>query len=109
MAKSFEEILVDIERIRLDRASRLPDERAAIDAIFDAYQRLKELGWSDSVYCPKDGSLFDTISMGSTGIHACTYRGEWPDGYFMVQDGGDIYPTGLTGAPTMFRARKAKV
>jgi hypothetical protein len=71
----------------------MPDEQAAISALFDAWQRLKELGWNDPQYCPKDGSSFKVIEMGSTGIFDCHYQGTWPDGLYMVSDDCDIYPT----------------
>ena len=59
-----------------DRAERMPDERSAILAMQSAYTRLEELGWSDAIYCPKDGSHFQAIEAGSTGIHDCSYLGE---------------------------------
>ncbi len=78
------------------RAERMPDEQAAINALWDAHQRLMELGWKEPQYCPKDGTSFKVIELGSTGIFDCYYQGEWPDGLYMVSDDRDIYPT-LTG------------
>jgi hypothetical protein len=75
------------------RQERMPDEKASIDALFDAWQRLKEFGWNDACYCPKDGSRFKVIELGSTGIFDCYYHGEWPDGMYMVSDDRDVYPT----------------
>ncbi|QPF81706.1 hypothetical protein IC762_12480 [Bradyrhizobium genosp. L] len=75
------------------RAEQMPDEKAAIAALWDAHQRLRELGWREPQYCPKDGSDFKVIELGSTGIFDCYYQGKWPDGLYMVSDGGDIYPT----------------
>jgi hypothetical protein len=75
------------------RAERMPDEKAAIDALFEAWQRLKELGWHEPQYCPKDGTSFKVIELGSTGIFDCHYHGEWPDGLYMVSDEHDVYPT----------------
>ena len=76
-----------------ERAERMPDERAAISALWDAYQRLKELGWKEPQYCPKDGTNFKVIELGSTGIFDCYYHGEWPKGLYMVSDEHDCYPT----------------
>ncbi len=75
------------------RAERMPDEHAAIRALWDAHQRLKEMGWKEPCYCPKDGTRFKVIELGSTGIFDCHYQGEWKDGLYMVSDGHDLYPT----------------
>ena len=94
-------IMADIERIYAERTCRMPDERSAIDAMFDAWIRLKELGWREAQYCPKDGSVFDVIEPGSTGIHPCSYAGEWPSGHFMVGAGDDYG----SGRPILFKLR----
>lgn len=75
------------------RAERMPDEQAAIRALHDAHTRLKELGWKEPQYCPKDGTRFKVIELGSTGIFDCYYQGEWADGLYMVSDDRDVYPT----------------
>lgn len=75
------------------RAEQMPDEKAAIDALWNAHQRLKEIGWGEAQYCPKDGSKFKVIELGSTGIFDCYYQGKWPDGLYMVMDEYDCYPT----------------
>lgn len=69
-----------IEQRTAERAAKLPDQKTAIGAMFEAYDRLRELGWQEIIYSPKDGSWFDVIEPGSTGIHRCHYVGEWPDG-----------------------------
>lgn len=79
------------EMEREDRATRMPDERAAINAMFQAWYRLKELGWKEAIYCPKDGTPFDIIEAGSTGIFPAFYSGEWPDGYIISHDEHDSY------------------
>ena len=96
---------------RAKRASDMPDEKAALRTLADAVERLKELGWRDAIYCPKDGSMFDAIEAGSTGIHRCYYAGEWPKGSWWVVD-GDTWPS----RPILYRldpeaeaARKAKM
>ena len=78
----------------------MPTERAAIDALWHAYQRLKELGWREAMYCPKDGSTFNAIEAGSTGIHICHYDGKWPTGHWWLHDhDGDLSPS----RPIMFK------
>lgn len=86
------------ERSRKDRAERMPDEQSAIKAMWDAFDRLRELGWREAIYCPKDGSHFQVIEPGSTGIHDCNYTGKWPDGSWWVYD-GDVWPA----RPVLFR------
>jgi len=80
------------EAAKADREKRMPDEKAALHALMEAHTRLKELGWRDAIYCPKDGSHFQAIEAGSTGVHDCNYQGEWPKGTWWVYD-GDIWPS----------------
>jgi hypothetical protein len=84
------------------RIEQMPDEQSAIHALFSAYLRLKELGWKDAIYCPKDGTLFDVLEAGSTGIHRCRYDGEWPTGHWWIVGDDDLYPS----LPVLFRADK---
>ena len=82
------------------RIALMPDEKAAISMLFDAFQRLKELGWAEAEYCPKDGSTFDVIEAGSTGIHRAHYAGVWPNGCWWIADQGDLWPC----RPVLYRA-----
>lgn len=75
------------------RAKEMPDERAALLALQSAHTRLTELGWRDAMYCPKDGTHFQAIEAGSTGIHDCSYEGEWAKGSFWVYGDGDVWPS----------------
>jgi hypothetical protein len=88
-------ILANIEAEDKRRKEAMPDERSAINALFDAHQRLKELGWQDAIYCPKDGTTFNVLEAGSTGIHTAHYTGEWPTGSWWVHDHeyGDLSPS----------------
>jgi hypothetical protein len=95
------EILARIEKEESDRVKKMPDEKTAISQLFEAVTRLKELGWNDAIYCPKDGSVFSAIEHGSTGIHECNYTGEWPTGRWTVYD-GDAWPS----RPILWRPRK---
>lgn len=79
-------------RAHEDRVARMPDEKSALQAMMDAYTRLRDMGWDDATYCPKDGSHFQAIEVGSTGIHDCNYTGEWPKGHWWVYD-GDVWPS----------------
>lgn len=76
-----------------DRAARMPDDKAALNVMFDGWQRLKELGWREAAHCPKDGSTFEVIESGSTGIFRCHYQGEWPGGSYWIADNNDLWPS----------------
>lgn len=92
-ASEAETLLAEIEEADRRRAEMMPDEQSALRMMFEAWQRLKELGWSEAIYCPKDGSEFDAIEAGSTGVHRCHYEGEWPDGTWWIADHGELWPS----------------
>jgi hypothetical protein len=98
---NFDQVLAAFEDEQQSRAKRMPAEKDALHVMFDAYQRLKELGWKEAIYCPKDGTVFDAIEAGSTGIFDCYYEGEWPKGYWWILDGGDVWPS----QPILFRLK----
>lgn len=83
------------------RAEDMPAEQDALRVMCDAYRRLEQLGWRNAVYCPKDGSIFDAIEAGSTGIHDCFYMGEWPSGSWKIVDEGDVWPS----RPILFKPK----
>jgi hypothetical protein len=97
-----EQLFRDIQRREQDRAEKMSDTKAALRQMFEAYQRLRDLGWNDAIYCPKDGTTFDSISAGSTGVHDCFYRGEWPKGGWWGAEAGDIWPS----SPILFKLKK---
>jgi len=96
-----ERIMGQIRKADKKRKKLMPTEQDAIKLMNQAYIRLKEFGWKDAIYCPKDGSAFDVIENGSTGVHNCHYEGEWPSGYWWVSDGRDLYPS----RPCLFRIK----
>lgn len=111
-AEECQAIFEAADAAKAKRAADMPDEKAALRAMHDAFTRLRELGWREAAYCPKDGSMFDCIEAGSTGIHRGYYSGEWPTGSWTVADEHDSYPS----RPILFRldpeaeaARKAKM
>lgn len=87
------------QRCHEDRVARMPDEKTALQHLHDAYTRLRDMGWRDAIYCPKDGSTFEIIEVGSTGIHRAHYSGEWPTGSWWAEDAGDLWPS----RPALFR------
>lgn len=99
-ADQAREMVERVDHQRRERAERLPDEQSALHAMFEAYDRLRELGWREAIYCPKDGTAFQVIEAGSTGIFECRYYGEWPTGHWLVSDAGDLWPS----RPILFRS-----
>jgi hypothetical protein len=102
-ADEFARLEAAIEREDSAQAARMPDEKAALEQMFDAFDRLKKLGWKEAIYCPKDGSSFDMIEAGSTGIHSGHYAGDWPKGSWWCEAEGDLWPS----RPILFRLRSA--
>lgn len=94
-----EAIMTSAEEERKRREKLMPDESSARKMLFDAYLRLKDFGWNDAIYCPKDGSLFDAIEAGSNGVHQCYYSGEWPTGSWWINSDYDTWPS----RPVLFR------
>ena len=83
------------------RAKAMPTEKEALIVMFDAYTRLKELGFKEAMYCPKDGSIFEAIEAGSTGIGQCMYDGDWPKGHYWMLEAGDMWPS----SPILYRRK----
>ena len=92
-------ISAQCDAAKAKRATDMPTEKDALKAMHEAWQRLTELGWREAEYCPKDGSSFDVIEAGSTGIFRASYQGDWPKGTWWLEDGGDIY----LSRPILFR------
>jgi hypothetical protein len=91
-------LLEGLDRAKKARAAKMPTEQDAIHALWEAFQRLREMGWREACYCPKDGSEFVIIQAGSTGIFEAHYLGEWPDGYIISHDEHDSYVSRPGGA-----------
>jgi hypothetical protein len=85
-------------------AEQMLDEATALKVLTDAFHRLKKLGWNDAIYCPKDGSSFDVIEAGSSGIHSAHYEGEWPRGTWWIANAGDLWPS----RPILYRVTEAE-
>lgn len=103
-AEQAAEIMAQCEARDARMKAEMPDESAALSRMFDGYDRLRQLGWRDAIYCPKDGTIFEVIEAGSTGIHICHYEGEWPKGTWWVHGDGDLWPS----RPILFRLKGAK-
>lgn len=88
------------------RAQSMPTEKDAIRAMYEAWTRLKELGWREGEYMPKDGKRYAGIQSGSTGIHAFTARPLEAGGTMYEVYDGDIWPTRTP--PVVFRPWKTE-
>lgn len=88
-----DEIWKRVEEANAKRAADMPTEQDALRAMVEAHHRLKELGWNDAIYCPKDGTQFLAIEPGSGGVHECHYSGEWPTGGWWIAEAGDLWPS----------------
>lgn len=80
------------------RRDQMPDSMAAISTLHDAITRLRDEGWREGIYCPKDGSEFAVIEFGSTGIFSGVYMGQWPKGY-VIMGGCSTDPHGILWKP----------
>lgn len=74
------------ERTDAEREAAMPDTQAALHHASVGKERLRKLGWSEGIYCPKDGTKFALVEWGSTGVHAGHYMGKWPDGHIYCCD-----------------------
>jgi hypothetical protein len=93
------ELMKSANEAKEQRAKDMPDEAAALQVMMSAFTRLKELGWRDGTYAPRNNVLFDAIEVGSTGIHECVRR---PQGDFWIAANGDLWPS----RPILYRLRK---
>lgn len=93
-----------IEANNRKRVKAMPTERAALEQFHSAYVRLKELGWRDIHYCPKDGRTFQVIEVGSTGVHVAHYESDGHIGTFWIHAEGDLWPS----KPSLYRPLPAE-
>ncbi|KQZ49765.1 hypothetical protein ASD54_12575 [Rhizobium sp. Root149] len=68
-------LLAACEQAQQERMARLPDTASCLSALCDADSRMRELGWRNGRYCPRDGSPFAVCQVGSTGMWA----GHWSE------------------------------
>jgi hypothetical protein len=66
-ADEAESLWQAMEKRQADRATRMPDTKSALAELNSAHDRLRELGWHDSRYAPRE-ARFAVCEIGSTGI-----------------------------------------
>lgn len=79
-------------------AEDMPGTSDAIQAMQRGRSRLRDLGWREAQYCPKDRTPFAVIEYGSTGIFEAWYEGDWPDGRIYCCD-YSTHPHGMLFKP----------
>jgi hypothetical protein len=89
------------EQARKKTEADYPDEQTTLREMCRAHHRMKDFGWREGIYRPKDGSEFEIIEAGSTGIFRCRYDDHWPDGMWLTFAEGEVYPS--SRPPLMFR------
>ena len=100
MKISLQEVIEQANRTRSERAELMPTEKDAMLVVWAGIQRLRDLGWKDAIYCPKENghrSLF--WEAGCVGSAPGYYHGEWPNGTWFMEDAGDLWPS----RPTLYR------
>lgn len=86
------------EEAEAKSAADMPETNDAIQVMQRGRSRLRDLGWREAQYCPKDGTPFAVIEYGSTGIFEAWYNGDWPDGRIYCCD-YFIHPHGMLFKP----------
>lgn len=70
--------------------------------INDLMLAIKQDGWRDIIYCPKDGTEFLAWSPEYKTPFICKYMGNWPNGSWWAFCSGDMWPA----LPILFKEIK---
>ena len=89
------EIMAQIDAAQLSRQDRYPTVQTCLDEAAQIMQRLKDMGWRDICYAPKDGTYFKAICFGATQPQTCCYIGK----SIFAASGGDWWPE----TPVLFK------
>lgn len=74
-----ETLFASIQATIAKRAADMPTEENAMAAMQGAFDRLKDLGWKEAMYCPKDGTLLDARRRRSVALPACAVQAHGPE------------------------------
>ena len=81
------------ESAEKERAELEPFAHPAMADISRLTSELRNAGWNDIAYCPKDGTVFLAWSPINGPLpYRCSYDGEWPNGSWWACTCGDIWP-----------------
>ena len=73
-----DEIMRGIEDSDRRRIELMPTEQDAVRMMCDAFHRLKQLGWRETMYGPTNHTV-QLIENGSSGIHKGSRWHDWPE------------------------------
>lgn len=113
--READEILARADAAEAYRAALMPTEKEAAGMLFQAYLRLKELGWRPTCHGPTN-EIVQLIEPGSSGLHQGVRFNPWPETTWWIdgdapsqailfkplapiQDGTDRTTTGSIGQP----------
>jgi hypothetical protein len=88
-----DKLLANAKAEKEKRAADMPTEKDAVNALWSAHYRLKELGWNDPRFAhelKKEGLEAQLIELGSSGIHVGSYH---------KTNGRDVWWSGEEGYP----------
>ena len=87
-------IFAAVDAAKAKRAADMPTEEDAVRAMWSAFQRLRELGWTETTYRSSESRGSQRlIEPGSSDIHVGHYSGEWPTGSWWIEEAGDLWPS----------------
>jgi hypothetical protein len=96
-------IIAAVEAAEAKRAADMPTDKDAVQALWEAQYRLKELGWKDPSYArelKQEGMICQLIELGSSGIH---------EGHYHPVNDHDVWWSGPEGSPIHPCLVKAKL
>lgn len=71
-------IMDSVAESKRRRAELMPTEKDAAKLMWDAWYRLKELGWREAMYGPTNTPVM-VVEPGSSGIHKAVRNEPWPE------------------------------
>lgn len=83
-------LMQSIDEAKRRRAEMMPTDRDAAKAMFEAWYRLKELGWRETMYGPT-GEVVRVVEPGSSGIHEAVRHDPWPEKTWWSSD-AEMWP-----------------
>lgn len=101
-ASEAKALMDSVEAAKQRRAELMPTEFDAAQMMWQAWYRLKELGWRETCYGPT-GEVVKLIEPGSSGIHEGCRHDPWPSKTWWIQDMGDSWPSN----PCLFKLKDA--
>lgn len=85
-------IMAAVDAAKAKRAADMPTEEDAVRVMWDAWYRLKELGWRETCYAPTNERV-RLIEPGSSGIHIGSRHEPWPSKTWWIESHGDLWPS----------------